>query len=192
MCREGTACSDNVRNAIETESENAVPDYVIIGVDPGKTTGLFMFSNHPRYGFLDDMILRAEITAEDVPKYMTSLIVKAVDYVGYGGVHIAVERFVITGRTAKLSQQADALEVTGMVRAFAQLHTSNRIKQYMKANLKFANDAALRKAGWYSAKQGHATDAARQAYALLKDVDYPTWLTVSNGAMMKFDDETKG
>lgn len=166
--------------------------YVIFGVDPGKTTGVFAFSNYPRYGFLDDMIMRDEVAADDMPKRMTDLIVKATDYVGFGGVHIAVERFIISGRTAKLSQQADALEVTGMVRAFARLHTRNTITQYMKANLKFANDAALRRAGWYSAKQGHATDAARQAYALLKDVDYPTWLAVSNGAMMKFDDETKG
>jgi hypothetical protein len=166
--------------------------FVLFGVDPGKTTGLFVYSNYPRYGFLDDMILRDEVDADDMPKRMTDLIVKATDYVGFGGVHIAVERFIISGRTAKLSQQADALEVTGMVRAFARLHTRNTITQYMKANLKFANDAALRKAGWYSSKLGHATDAARQAYALLKDVDYPEWLAVSNGAMMKFDDETKG
>jgi len=166
--------------------------YVIIGVDPGKTTGLFAYSNEPRFGFLDRQYLRDEVDAELMPKRMTDLIVKATDYVGFGGVHIAVERFIISGRTAKLSQQADALEVTGMVRAFAKLHTRNEITQYMKANLKFANDAALRRAGWYSSKLGHATDAARQAYALLKDVDYPEWLAVSNGAMMKFDDETKG
>ena len=79
-----------------------------------------------------------------------------------------------------------------MVKAFAALHTSNQVRQYMKANLKFANDAALRRAGWYSSKLGHATDAARQAYALLKDVDYPEWLAVSNGAMMKIDDEKTG
>lgn len=166
--------------------------YVIFGVDPGKTTGLFVYSNGPRFGFLDRQYMRDEIDAELMPKRMTDLIVKATDYVGFGGVHIAVERFIINARTAKSSQQGDALEVTGMVRAFAKLHTRNEITQYMKTNLKFANDAALRRAGWYSSKLGHATDAARQAYALLKDVDYPEWLAVSNGAMMKIDDETKG
>lgn len=166
--------------------------YVIFGVDPGKTTGLFVYSNGPRFGFLDRQYMRDEVDAELMPKRMTDLIVKATDYVGFGGVHIAVERFIINARTAKSSQQGDALEVTGMVRAFAKLHTRNEITQYMKANLKFANDAALRRAGWYSSKLGHATDAARQAYALLKDVDYPEWLAVSNGAMMKIDDETKG
>lgn len=166
--------------------------YVIFGVDPGKTTGLFVYSNGPRFGFLDRQYMRDEVDAELMPKRMTDLIVKATDYVGFGGVHIAVERFIINARTAKSSQQGDALEVTGMVRAFAKLHTRNEITQYMKANLKFANDAALRRAGWYSSKLGHATDAARQAYALLKDVDYPEWLAVSNGDMMKIDDETKG
>jgi len=166
--------------------------YVVFGVDPGKTTGLFVYSNGPRFGFLDRQYLHDEVDAELMPKRMTDLIVKATDYVGFGGVHIAVERFIINARTAKSSQQGDALEVTGMVRAFAKLHTRNEITQYMKANLKFANDAALRRAGWCSSKLGHATDAARQAYALLKDVDYPEWLAVSNGAMMKIDDETKG
>jgi hypothetical protein len=166
--------------------------YVLIGVDPGKTTGLFLYSNRPRFGFLDRKYLFDEVTADDMPKRISDLIVKATDYVGFSGVHVAVERYIITGRTAKLSQQVDALEVTGMVKALARLHTSTPVRQYMKANLRFANDGALRKAGWYSSKLGHATDAARQAYALLKDVDYPEWLAVSNGAMMKFDDETKG
>lgn len=167
-------------------------EYVLIGVDPGKTTGLFLYSNASRFGFLDRQYLHEQVDADDAPKCISDLIVKATDYVGYGGVHIAVERFIITGRTAKLSQQTDALEVTGMVKAFARLHTRNSITQYMKANLKFANDGALKRAGWYSSKLGHATDAARQTYALLKDVDYPEWLAVSNGAMMKFDDKMKG
>lgn len=167
-------------------------EYILIGVDPGKRTGLFLYSNSPRFGFLDRQYLHDEVDADQVPKRISDLIVKSTDYVGYGRVHIAVERFIISGRTAKLSQQTDALEVTGMVKAFATLHTSNSIRQYMKANLKFANDGALRRAGWYSSKLGHATDAARQAYALLKDVDYPEWLAVSNGAMMKFDDKMKG
>lgn len=166
-------------------------DYILIGVDPGKTTGLFLYSNTPRFGFLDRQFMRDEVAADDMPKRISDLIVKSTDYVGYSQVHVAVERFIITGRTAKLSQQTDALEVTGMVRAFARLHTSNPIRQYMKANLKFANDGALKCAGWYSSKLGHSTDAARQTYALLKDVDYPEWLAVSNGAMMKIDDMRK-
>lgn len=167
-------------------------EYILIGVDPGKTTGLFLYTNHPRFGFLDRQYLHDEVDADDIAKRLSDLVVKATDYVGYGRVHIAVERFIINSRTAKGSQQADALEVTGMAKAFARLHTRNTVTQYMKANLKFANDAALRRAGWYSSKLGHATDAARQTYALLKDVDYPEWLAVSNGAMMKFDDKMKG
>lgn len=167
-------------------------EYILIGVDPGKTTGLFLYSNGPRFGFLDRQYRFDEVDAKHMPRYMNNIVAKATDYVGHARVHIAVERFIINARTAKSSQQGDALEVTGMVKAFAALHTSNQVRQYMKANLKFANDAALRRAGWYSTKLGHATDAARQAYALLKDIDYPEWLAVSNGAMMKIDDEKTG
>ena len=167
--------------------------FVVVGVDPGKMTGLFVYSPNGRteHG-LKPYYHWLEIEAKNVPIAVHSMIVELADRYGHANVHIAVERFIINSRTAKSSQQTDALEITGMVKGFARLHTPNPVRQYMKANLKFANDEALKRAGWYSPKLGHATDAARQAYALLKDVDYPSWLDVSNGAMMKIDDETKG
>lgn len=162
--------------------------FAVVGIDPGKTTGMFTYG----WNGLKPFYARRQFAAEDAPRALNGEITDLAARYGPSGVFIAVERFIINARTAKSSQQTDALEVTGMVKGFAALRTPNPVRQYMKANLKFANDAALRKAGWYSAQMGHATDAARQAYALLKDVDYPTWLDVSNGAMMKIDDETKG
>lgn len=108
-------------------------------------------------------------------------------------VHIAVEKFIINARTARLSQQSEALEVTGMVKAIAavsQLGAAGRVdvRQYLKSNLKFASDEALKRAHWYSVRERHANDAARQAFALLKDVDYPLWCRVSEGAMIESDD----
>lgn len=170
--------------------------FVVVGIDPGKTTGMFMYSPKGRLGGyrheLKPFYAWQQFGAEDAALALHSEIVDLTSRYGPSGVFIAVERFIINSRTAKSSQQSDALEVTGMVKAFATLHTSNSIRQYMKANLKFANDAALKRAGWYSSQLGHATDAARQTYALLKDIDYPEWLDVSNGAMMKIDDEKKG
>lgn len=173
---------------------------VVVGIDPGKTTGFFVYAPEGRQGGFSPggakpFMAWQEFDCEQAPEVLCNEIIDLSERYGHSGVHIAVERFVINARTAKLSQQPDALEVTGMVRAFARLHTANPIRQFMKANLKFANDAALKHAGWYSAKMGHATDAARQAYALLKDVDYPAWLDVSNGktdAMMKIDDTKRG
>lgn len=167
-----------------------------MGIDPGKTTGMFIYSPHGRLGGfraeLKPFYAWSQFGAEDAPATLHSEIVDLTGRYGPSGVHIAVERFIINARTAKSSQQTDALEITGMVKGFAALHTPNPVRQYMKANLKFANDNALRKVGWCSTPMGHATDAARQAYALLKDIDYPSWLAVSNGAMMEIDDETKG
>ena len=167
-----------------------------MGVDPGKMTGVFLYSPNGRVGprstGLKPYSHWLEIEVKNAPIALNHVIADLADRYGHANVHIAVERFIINARTAKSSQQTDALEVTGMVKGFARLHTPNPVRQYMKANLKFANDAALRRAGWYSPKFGHATDAARQAYALLKDIDYPSWLAVSNGAMMKIDDEMKG
>lgn len=171
--------------------------FIVVGIDPGKMTGMFAFSPHGRIGGFHPSGLKPfyawqEFEATAAPRILYNEIVDLTDRYGYSNVHIAVERFIINARTAKSSQQADALEITGMVKGFAAVHCSTPVTQYMKANLKFANDAALRRAGWYSAKMGHATDAARQAYALLHELDYPTWLGVSKGAMIEIDDETKG
>lgn len=173
--------------------------YMIIGVDPGLMTGLFVFRTYAA-NHTEVPQGSVQTPAEQIPNLLHDWIIRANAHMWDDdegteephGVYLAVEKFVITGRTAKLSQQTDALEVTGMIKAIAALNDHIPVKQYMKANLKFASDAALKRAGWYDPKQPHATDAARQAYALLKDVDYPTWLAVSNGAMMEIDDETKG
>lgn len=166
--------------------------YVVIGIDPGKRTGMFLFSPKVRLGgcIVTPKPFNAwqEFDANEAPKVLHAEIADAVGRYGHFGVHIAVERFIINARTAKLSQQSDALEITGMVKGFAALHCANPVRQYMKANLKFANDEALTRAGWRSPKMRHATDAARQAFALLKDVDYPTWARVSDGGMMESDD----
>lgn len=170
--------------------------FAVIGVDPGKTTGMFIYSPHDRVGpgwsGLNPFFAWQQFGAEDAALVLNGEITDLAERYGPSGVHIAVERFIINARTAKSSQQTDALEITGMVKGFARLYTPNPVQQYMKANLKFANDVALRRAGWYSAQMQHANDAARQAYALLKDVDYPSWLAVSNGAMMEIDDEKTG
>lgn len=170
--------------------------FVVVGIDPGKTTGMFMYSPKGRLGGyrheLKPFYAWQQFGAEDAALALHSEIVDLTSRYGPSGVFIAVERFIINSRTAKSSQQSDALEITGMVKGFARLQSPNPVRQYMKANLKFANDSALRRAGWYSAQMDHATDAARQAYALLKDVHYPSWLDVSNGAMMKIDDTKKG
>jgi hypothetical protein len=167
-------------------------DFVVIGVDPGKMTGVFVYRTKDGYPNTTGAWIGYQVSVPDMPLFFDRKLRAAVKSVGAENVHIAIEKYIITARTAKLTQQADALEVTGEVKALAVLHGVIDVRQYLKANLRYANDDALKRAYWWAVRERHANDAARQAFVLLHDLDYPTWLAVSNGAMMKFDDETKG
>lgn len=176
--------------------------FAVIGVDPGLMTGIFVFRHmyHDGGGYIPPstalLVDPYQVPADRTGEWLW----RKIDWIedtdqgpGPGDIHIAVEKYIITSRTAKLTQQHEALEVTGAVKSTAaQSFSKPKVTQFAKANLKFANDTVLRRIGWYNPKMRHANDAARQAYALLKDVDYPTWLAVSNGAMMEIEDETKG
>jgi hypothetical protein len=124
------------------------------------------------------------IEVENFPAHFDALIRRTVKMLGKDQVSIAVERYIITPKTAKLSQQTEALEVTGMVKAIASLHGVNNVRQYAKANLRFASDDMLRSIGWSTPGMRHANDAARQTFALLKDVDYPAWSELVRDATM--------
>lgn len=176
--------------------------FAVIGVDPGLMTGIFIFRHmyHDGGEYIPPstvlLVDPYQVPAAEVGTWLWEMIDRIEDIdqgPGPGDIHIAVEKYIITSRTAKLTQQHEALEVTGAVKSVAsQSFSKPKVTQYMKANLKFANDDVLRRIRWHTKGMRHANDAARQAYALLKDVDYPEWLAVSNGAMMKFDDKMKG
>lgn len=160
--------------------------YVIVGIDPGLMTGVFSYqsiTDSPGCAW-------SQVAASDVPKFLRTLLSRWQDWAGHSSVHVAVEKYIITARTAKLTQQSEALEVTGMVKAVADQYLSTEVHQYLKANLKYANDDMLRTMGWYKPSMRHANDAARQASALLKEVDYPRWCELMKGGTM--DTTTKG
>lgn len=161
--------------------------YVIVGVDPGLMTGMYVYRSDADWSSLRTSG-PMQVSAEKVPVRVHNLLIES-GIEGYA-VHLAVEKYIITSRTAKLSQQSEALEVTGMVKAVASLLGASDVRQYLKANLKFASDDMLRTMGWYSSKMRHANDAARQASALLKEVDYPRWCELVKGGTM--DTTTKG
>lgn len=154
--------------------------YMIIGVDPGLMTGIFWFERHGDEDW-DWSYFTGQESAHDVCVFLSEELPSFVARYGVKHVHIAVEKYIITARTAKLTQQSEALEVTGGVKAVALLNGVTEVRQYLKANLKFANDDMLRKMGWYNPKMRHANDAARQASALLKEVDYPRWCELVKG-----------
>ena len=157
-------------------------DYIVMGVDPGNTTGVFVYFED---GFRD----WAQLSREDIAPYLYTTFERWCASFDPAVIHVGIERYIITQQTAKLSQQPDALEVTGLVKGLAQVHGMVHVHQHMKANLKYAQDDMLRGVGWHQQGMRHANDAARQAFATLKGVDYPAWSNMVSGAMMNSEDE---
>lgn len=160
------------------------PDnYAIVGIDPGAVTGVFEYVPHRTH--CDWMPY--QVPAEEMPMFLDRLFRRLTK--NGRTVFVAVEKYIITQRTARLSQQADALEVTGEVKAVGFLNGVTDIRQYLKANLKYADDDMLKAIHWWSMSEPHANDAARQAFALLKDVDYPLWSKIVADARLASEDE---
>jgi hypothetical protein len=163
---------------------------MIVGIDPGLTTGIYIYRTYEA-NHTEVPQGPVQCPAEDVPVMLHGWLNRAHAHIGKDSIHIAVEKYIITSRTAKLSQQHEALEVTGAVKGIASLFSSYGfsgetvdVRQYAKANLKFASDDMLKAVGWFNPKMRHANDAARQAFALLKDVDYPRWSELVRDGMI--------
>lgn len=159
-------------------------DYFLLGVDPGAMTGVFEYAP---YRDLCAWMPR-QVPAAEMPRYLDRTFRRAAKN-GARNVHVAIEKYIITSNTAKLSQQTDALEITGAVKAIGALHGVTDVRQYMKSNLKFADDTMLKATYWWSMGEPHANDAARQTFALLKDVDYPLWAKIVADARLESEDE---
>ena len=157
-------------------------EYVLIGIDPGKMTGVFVY-------FEDGLRDAVQHPREEIARHTADSLKRWADWYGPHNLHIAIERYIITPNTAKLSQETDALEVTGMVKGFAQVNNIKDVRQYTKTNLRYADDNMLRSVGWQIACLRHANDAARQTFALLKDIDYPRWAKMVADAKLDTEDE---
>lgn len=95
-----------------------------------------------------------------------------------------VERYTINGRTARLSQQPDALKVIGVVEQLAA-YSQAECSQFAKSNaVKTYSDEFLRDVGWWSPGKTHANDATRMALSALFVADYPRWKLVRDHTMI--------
>jgi len=87
-------------------------DLILIGVDPGLSTGLAMIKNEQRLA-----------AAQGSPKEMLRIYRAALNAwcnLPDLTVQVAVERFIITDQTARHSQQSTALEVFGAIKTTAE------------------------------------------------------------------------
>lgn len=78
------------------------------------------------------------------------------------------EKYTITGRTAKLTQQVDAMFINGYIDGLAEKLGFRLTLQTPAQAKSFATDTKLKAAGWYKPTPGgHANDGARHLLTYL-------------------------
>lgn len=137
---------------------------IIIGVDPGKITGLALYQSLTSDAIGSGTVIGpikswavAEVTNTQVIPYIRALLR------GRKPDAIACERFVQgTGRRS-MSYQGDAQHITGEVSALAQDLGCPFIRQLAGPAKKTGNDKILKQLGCYTVTPGgHANDGCRQ------------------------------
>lgn len=91
-----------------TSLSRATPleDVHVIGSDPGKTTGLARLYK----GVLTAVAVPSGEVAETMESWLADMVPAVV----------GCERFIITQRTARLSRQPEAIEITGVIRSLVE------------------------------------------------------------------------
>lgn len=132
---------------------------MIVGVDPGGTTGL---------SWWDEATQRLEATAQQSAQHAVSTLWAWLEeHAPQLSVEVACERFQIGPRTLQASRQYDALHVAGAVR-FKCGQLGVPYCEYPPATSKrLATNERLQLLRLYRPGQGHANDATRQVIAHL-------------------------
>lgn len=129
---------------------------IIVGVDPGKTTGLCVLSATTP---LDARVLfHAQVPVEDMPRTFSALLdAFEVDYV-------ALERFTISGETVKKSRTSAPMDVIGGVKFLCQLHDPEvEVVQQSRSDAKTAYPPERLAELGILVQGTHARDAAKHA-----------------------------
>lgn len=88
---------------------------------------------------------------------------------------IVLEDFIITDRTAKLSQAPWSLQLKGVVMFLAWKHYANSFTLQKPSDKAFAPNEKLKHVGfWFVGGEGHAQDAFRHVIVYLVN-RYPQW-----------------
>lgn len=134
--------------------------FAIIGVDPGKTTGLLFFVD----GVVKEQL---QIAAEDVTPYVRGWLEQLAKTHAQAYTVLAVERFQTGAQTLRASRQPDAANVIGGLTDLAREFGVRMIKQNPGDAKKLGSHDRLRKIGWWKVGQDHANDAASHALLAL-------------------------
>lgn len=131
---------------------------IVIGVDPGNTTGIFRCSTEHPY-----LPVWIEVSAMSVGVTLRSLL----EYGQPMHTVLAYERFDIDANTHKKTRQPAAQEVIGVVKDVCNELRVPCVSQGRSDAKSFGKNKLLKTLGWYRAGMRHANDAARQAALIL-------------------------
>jgi hypothetical protein len=125
----------------------------IIAVDPGGTTGYVIWRGYPTFGQCDNQLAFVDMCYNHM--------------LDNPGGTIVIESYLITARTAKLTQQHEPLEIIGALRYLASRCAWNFVMQKPAEAKRFCDDDRLRKMGWFGKGARHSNDAARHLFLYL-------------------------
>jgi hypothetical protein len=149
---------------LNSGSTHSRPEPRVIGVDPGKLTGLALLHG--------DSLTRVVAPVPEVEDILRVWLASEVV------TDVAIERFVITRNTARKTQQLDAIKVSGIVENLVMHVDHHRVVyQNMSDAKRFGNPQLMRALGWWETGRhsSHKNDATSQVLKLLAD-RYPDWV----------------
>jgi hypothetical protein len=135
----------------------------VLGVDPGKTSGIAMVSWDKEHNRTPGVEWSVEASEDDFAEE----ILRGLDMPRTGGFHVVCESFVINMQTAKNSQAPWSLEHIGVLKYLCDRrnYPRSQITFQAPANAKsmFPNPALQKLGTWHRGGAGHANDAIRHA-----------------------------
>lgn len=145
------------------------PDYsYLLAIDPGLATGMALIN-------ITDLNNPQIINAWELNT--TEFYDKAEEIISSCGplLDIVIENFIVTKRTAELTQAPWSLELIGVVRFLARKYYVNDLVLNKPSDKQFADNDKLRQCGfWFVGGEGHANDAFRHAVVWLVNKN-PRW-----------------
>jgi hypothetical protein len=135
----------------------------VLGVDPGKTSGVALVSWTGRPDDTPTVEWAVEANEKDFPEE----VIRGLDMPRGGGFHVACESFVINAKTAQNSQAPWSLENIGILKYVCDQHNYPRelitFQAPVNAKSMFPNPTLHRLGTWHRGGEGHANDAIRHA-----------------------------
>jgi hypothetical protein len=147
----------------------------VIAVDPGKKTGLALFTYD---GDSDPvLVLAKEADQMAMAGEIELMIETARAQPTVSDIEVVYERFIINAQTVRNSQAPYSLEQIGIIKYVCHvngIHPDKIFVQSPSDAKKMFSNVALRKLGyWFSGGEGHAMDAIRHGLLRLVKTGWP-------------------